>query len=77
MESQTGPNIKNRWDRLKHLGLAEAALLYTEALKLQRGCRALCLDPKGHHRSNNQSKPSMALAALFLQPRAALPFPAS
>lgn len=44
MESQTDPHIKNGWDRLELLCLAEAALLSAEALKQQEGPRAQCLD---------------------------------
>ena len=46
MESQTDPNMRNRWDRLKRLGLAEASLLDIEALK-QPGAQGSVPGPKG------------------------------
>lgn len=62
MQSRAGPNIKNRWDRFKRLGLADAALLCAEALKQQGAPQVLCMDPRYHLKSENQSKSSTAPA---------------
>lgn len=69
MESQTDPNIRNRWDRLKRLGLAEAALLYVESLKQQRA-QGSVPGPKGPSQEQAKhgpgSPPPPTRAALFL-----------